>query len=52
MTALFIWFLSDFFSESYYSFSSKHKYNVGCVGAIVIIVAIVFNLIWGGFFWW
>lgn len=52
MTALFIWFLINFFSESHYDFGSKHKYSVGYIGAIAIIIAIVFNLIWGGIFWW
>jgi hypothetical protein len=54
MLALLIWFLSDFFASwSGGNFSSgKKSGEMGIVSLLVIVIAVIFNLIWGGIFWW
>jgi hypothetical protein len=54
MIPIILWFLSDFFgtTEGSYLFPSKEKYEMGLSGLAAIIVAIIFNLIWGGIYWW
>jgi membrane protein DedA with SNARE-associated domain len=54
MLALLIWFLSDFFASwSGGNFTQgKKSGELGIISLLVIVIAVIFNLIWGGIFWW
>jgi len=54
MTALLVWFIVDIFTTTHGGefIHGKNKGEMGMVSMIIIIVAVIFNSIWGGIFWW
>jgi hypothetical protein len=54
MTAFTVWFIADLFSTTYGGqfIQGKNKGEMGMMSMIIIISAVIFNMIWGGIFWW
>ena len=47
----FIWDLAQETGGGWIS-SGKRRGEIGCLGATIALIWVVFSLIWGGFFWW